>query len=122
MEQQAETSQQAPPVIGDLTKAIETHFKTLHQAGDYEKLLHVSTAVLNKASKQYFRKTLTELIAERLIIEAKRHLYLTTKSVKEIAFELGYTDEFYFSRFFKKNAGVSPQAFREKVAYHRFVA
>lgn len=122
MEQQAETSQKAAPILGDLTSAIETHYKTLHQAGNYEKLLHVSTAVLNKASKQYFRKTLTELIAERLIIEAKRQLYLTTKTVKEIAFELGYNDEFYFSRFFKKNAGVSPQVFREKAAYHRFVA
>lgn len=122
MEQQAETSQKAAPILGDLTSAIETHYKTLHQAGDYEKLLHVSTAVLNKASKQYFGKTLTELIAERLIIEAKRQLYLTTKTVKEIAFELGYNDEFYFSRFFKKNAGVSPQVFREKAAYHRFVA
>lgn len=122
MEQQTATSRTAAPILGDLTKAIETNFRTLHQAGDYEKLLHVSGAVLNKASKQYFRKTLTELIAERLIIEAKRQLYLTAKPVKEIAFELGYTDEFYFSRFFKKNAGVSPQVFREKVAYHRFVA
>lgn len=125
MEQQqstADETRQAAPVIADLTNAIETNYKTLHQAGDYEKLLHVTAAVLNKASKQYFHKTLTELIAERLIIEAKRQLYLTARPVKEIAFELGYTDEFYFSRFFKKNVGVSPQVFREKAAYHKFVA
>jgi len=125
MEQQqtsAGATRQAAPVVADLTNAIDTHYKTLHQAGDYEKLLHVTAAVLNKASKQYFHKTLTELIAERLIIEAKRQLYLTGRPVKEIAFELGYTDEFYFSRFFKKNVGVSPQVFREKAAYHKFVA
>jgi AraC-like DNA-binding protein len=122
MEQQrADASQRAAPILGDLTNAIETHYRTLHQAGDYEQLLHVSAAVLNKASKRYFRKTLTALIAERLIIEAKRQLYLTAKPVKEIAFELGYSDEFYFSRFFKKNAGVSPQVFREKVGYDKFV-
>jgi AraC family transcriptional activator of pobA len=122
MEQQradAAGNQKATPVLSNLTDAIEKHYKTLHQAGDYEKLLHVSASVLNKASKTYFRKTLTSLIAERLIIEAKRQLYLTAKPVKEIAFELGYADEFYFSRFFKKNAGVSPQTFREKVGFDR---
>ena len=122
MEQQrsdAAAAQKATPILADLTKAIETHFKTLHQPGEYEKLLHVSAAVLNKASKAYFRKTLTALIAERLIIEAKRQLYLTARPVKEIAFELGYVDEFYFSRFFKKNVGVSPQVFREKVGFDK---
>ena len=118
----ASETQRAAPIVAGLTNAIETHYKTHHQSGDYEKLLHVSAAVLNKASKHYFGKTLTALIAERLIIEAKRQLYLTAKPVKEIAFELGYTDEFYFSRFFKKNVGVSPQVFRETVGYNKFVA
>ena len=112
-------AQKATPILSDLTNAIEKHYKTLHQSGEYEKLLHVSAAVLNKASKAYFRKTLTALIAERLIIEAKRQLYLTARPVKEIAFELGYDDEFYFSRFFKKNVGVSPVVFREKVGFDK---
>ncbi|HEX3933871.1 MAG TPA: helix-turn-helix domain-containing protein [Puia sp.] len=122
MEQQlADTAgaQKAAPILADLMGAIEKNFKTLHQPGEYEKLLHVSAAVLNKASKAYFRKTLTALIAERLIIEAKRLLYLTARPVKEIAFELGYADEFYFSRFFKKNVGVSPVVFREKVGFDK---
>jgi AraC family transcriptional activator of pobA len=66
-------------------------------------------------SKEYFQKTLTELISDRVIIEAKRQLYLSGKSVKEVAFELGFADEFYFSRFFKKNTGVSPVTFRARV-------
>lgn len=119
-QQQADITGRVTPILADLTAAIEAHYKTHHQPRDYEALLHVTAAVLNKASKQFFRKTLTALIAERLIIEAKRQLYLTTKPVKEIAFELGYIDEFYFSRFFKKNVGVSPLLFREKVAYHRW--
>jgi AraC family transcriptional regulator, transcriptional activator of pobA len=44
---------------------------------------------------------------------------LTNKSVKEIAYDLGYGDEFYFSRFFKKNADVSPQLYRETVGFAR---
>ena len=70
-----------------------------------------------KIAKSHFNKTLTDLIAERIIIEAKRELYLTSKSVKEIAYDLGYDDEHYFSRFFKKNADVSPQLYRETVGF-----
>ena len=84
-----------PLPLENLKNAIETHYKTLRSPGDYGELLHISTKALNKASKAHFNKTLTDLIAERLIIEAKRELYLTSKSVKEIAFELGYEDEFY---------------------------
>ena len=108
-----------PLTLENLQNAIETNFKTLHSPGDYGELLNISTKALNKASKAHFNKTLSDLIAERRIIEAKRELYLTSKAVKEIAFELGYADEFYFSRYFKKKVGVSPQIFRDKVGFDK---
>jgi AraC family transcriptional activator of pobA len=111
-----------PLTLENLKNAIESHYKTLHSPGDYGELLHISTKALNKASKAHFNKTVTDLIAERLIIEAKRELYLTSKSVKEIAFELGYEDEFYFSRYFKKKVGVSPQIFRDTVGFDKLTA
>ena len=111
-----------PLTLQRLREAIETHFKTLRSPGEYGELLHISAKALNKVSKAYFSKTLSELIAERLIIEAKRELYLTNKSVKEIAFELGYEDEFYFSRYFKKKVGVSPQIFRNTVGFDKLTA
>ena len=111
-----------PSTLGGLKNAIETHFKTLRTPGDYGKLLHISVKALNKACKTHFNKTLTSLIAQRLIIEAKRELYLTSKPVRQIAFELGYEDEFYFSRFFKKNVGVSPQLFRDTVGFDKLTA
>jgi len=111
-----------PLTLENLKNAIETHYKTLRSPGDYGELLHISTKALNKASKAHFNKTLTDLISERLIIEAKRELYLTSKSVKEIAFELGYEDEFYFSRYFKKKVGVSPQIFRATVGFDKLTA
>jgi len=49
------------------------------------------------------------------VLEAKKQLHLTHKSIKEIAFDLNFEDEFYFSRFFKKNVGLSPKHFRESV-------
>ena len=57
------------------------------------------------------------LITERIIIEAKRELYMTHKPVKEIAWHLGYSDEFYFSRVFKNYATVSPQVYRDTVGF-----
>lgn len=110
-----------PFILQNLKDAIETHYRTKHSAGDYANVLNISAKALAKITKTHFNKTLTALIAERIIIEAKRELYLTNKSVKEIAYELGYTDEFYFSRFFKTNADVSPQLYRETVGFGRGV-
>lgn len=106
-----------PFVLQNLKEAIETHYRTKHSAGDYALLLNISTKALAKLTKNYFNKTLTDLIAERIIIEAKRELYLTAKPVKQIAYELGYDDEYYFSRFFKTNADVSPQLYRDTVGF-----
>lgn len=108
-----------PFVLQNLKEAIETHYRTKHSASDYADVLNISVKALAKITKTHFNKTLTELIAERIIIEAKRELYLTNKSVKEIAYELGYTDEYYFSRFFKINADVSPQLYRDTVGFGR---
>lgn len=108
-----------PFVLQNLKDAIEKNFRKKHSASDYADELNISARTLAKATKAYFNKTITDLIAERIIIEAKRELYLTNKTVKEIAWELGYPDEYYFSRFFKTNAEVSPQMYRETVGFGR---
>ena len=117
-QKEAAQSQAAAPLAIALREEIEVHFKKIHNASGYAGLLHSTIATLNRLSKLHFRKTLTNLIADRLIIEAKRELYLTAKPVKEIAFELGYDDEFYFSRFFRKQTGVSPQTFRNTIGLY----
>jgi AraC family transcriptional regulator, transcriptional activator of pobA len=104
-----------PFILQNLKDAIEKDFKTKHSAADYAGMLSISPKALAKITKTHFNKTLTDLIAERIIIEAKRELYLTHKPIKEIAYELGYDDEYYFSRFFKNKADVSPQLYRETV-------
>jgi AraC family transcriptional regulator, transcriptional activator of pobA len=108
-----------PFILQNLKDAIEKDFKTKHSASDYASTLNISAKALAKLTKNYFNKTLTGLIAERIIIEAKRELYLTNKAIKEIAYELGYEDEYYFSRFFKTNADISPQLYRETVGFGR---
>ncbi|HLK27635.1 MAG TPA: helix-turn-helix domain-containing protein [Puia sp.] len=108
-----------PFILQKLKDAIEKDFKIKHSASDYADVLNISAKALAKITKAHFNKTLTELISERIIIEAKRELYLTNKAIKEIAYDLGYDDEYYFSRFFKTNADVSPQMYRETVGFGR---
>ncbi len=111
-----------PFILQNLKDAIEKDFKTKHSASDYASTLNISAKALAKITKTHFNKTLSSLINERIIIEAKRELYLTDKTVKEIAYELGYEDEYYFSRFFKVNSDVSPQLYRETVGFGRGAA
>ena len=111
------TNNQTPYILTNLKKTIEENFRLKHSASDYAAVLNISPNALAKLVKEHFNKTLTNLISERMLVEAKRELYMTNKTVKEIAWYLGYTDEFYFSRVFKINAGISPQTYRETVGF-----
>ncbi len=102
-----------------LKEMIERFYTQKHGPGQYAEMLHVTTKALGKLCKNHFNKTLTELIQDRIIIEAKRELYLTDKSVKEIAHVLGFKDEHYFSRLFKKNTDISPQLYRDTIVSAR---
>jgi AraC family transcriptional activator of pobA len=108
-----------PYILQKLKDNIELHFKTKHTPSSYADLLNITPKALAKLAKNHFNKTLTNLIAERIIMEAKRELYLSNKAVKEIAYELGYDDESYFSRFFKTNTSISPQMFRDTVGFNK---
>lgn len=108
---------QTPFVLRNLKTLIEENFKEKHSASDYATLLNISANSLAKLVKVHFNKTLTELITERIIVEAKRELYMTSKPIKEIAWHLGYSDEFYFSRLFKTNTDISPQLYRDTVGF-----
>ncbi|MDW9382383.1 AraC family transcriptional regulator [Chryseobacterium sp. JV558] len=106
-------------LIQNLKNAIEDHFRTKHSASDYADLLNQTPASLARITKNHFNKTLSDLIMERIIIEAKRELYLTDKTIKEIAYELGYEDEYYFSRLFKNKTDISPQIYRNTIGFNR---
>jgi AraC family transcriptional regulator, transcriptional activator of pobA len=106
-----------PFVMQKLKNAIEEHYRQKHSAGEYASLLHISPKALARITKHHFNRTLTNMIAERIVIEAKRELYISGKAVKEIAYELGFTDEYHFSRWFKNKAAISPQVYRNQVGF-----
>lgn len=102
----------------EITKAfkstLEKHFKTIKNPADYAAQLHISTAYLNECVKAITGKPVSAHIQLRVVLEAKRLLYHSGKSVKEIAGELGYDDYSYFTRLFTKVTGMNPVAFRDK--------
>ncbi len=104
-------------VIHQLVDLIEDKFCEIHSPQDYAELMCLSSRNLATIAKKFLNQTLSDLIINRVIIEAKRELYLTSKTVKEVSALLGYQDEFYFSRLFKKKVGVSPDLYRKTVGF-----
>lgn len=98
----------------EFRRLLDQHYLTLHKPADYAELLTMSPNNFTKRCTKYFKKSPSAMIQERLILEAKRQLHLTRRSIKEIAYSLQFSDEFYFSRFFKKFTRVSPQTFRQQ--------
>lgn len=122
MDQQQETDNNEKhnreyEIIQKLKESIEKNFRTRHTPGDYAQLLFISPKTLANAVKSHFNKTLSDIVNERIIAEAKSELFLSTKTIKEIAHELGYEDEYYFSRFFKVHTNASPQKYRDTVGF-----
>jgi len=76
--------------------------------------LHVTTAHLNDSAKAATGYSVTYWLQDAMVLEAKRHLYYTDKSVKEVAYALGFEDPAYFSRLFRKITGKTPLDFRRE--------
>lgn len=107
------TGGRLPPPLPELRELVEKHYRRRHAPADYADLLNTTPKALGRLVKLHLGKTLTELIRERVLNHAKWELLHTLKPVKEVAREVGYDDELYFSRLFKKATGHSPTEFRE---------
>ena len=101
--------------ITNFQRILEDHFRESKEVVFYAGKFGLTVNSFSKKIKKHFGKSPTKLIQERIVLEAKKLLHLTYKPVKEIASELNFKDEFYFSRYFKKEVGVSPSHFREQV-------
>lgn len=92
---------------------VNAHYKDHREIKYYLDNLKLSSYQLNAATKNLLGKSPSEIIVERIILEAKRLLMATSNQVKEIAYDLGFEDSSYFIRFFKKNTGTTPDEFRK---------
>lgn len=105
------------PMLTRLRTLIELHYRETKSPSDYADKLNISTKALGKLVKENFGRTLTDMIQERVVYEAKHQLFTTDKSIKEIADYLGYEDPYYFSRLFKNVTSVSPEKYRQTIYY-----
>ena len=107
-------------LVKRMKSLLDEHYASLHQVSDYARELNVTPGHLNDTIKAHTGRNATELIHERIVLEAKRALFHTELSVKEIGYQLGFDDAPYFNRFFKKRSGETPVAFRDLIRekYH----
>jgi AraC family transcriptional activator of pobA len=99
--------------VARLQRLIETNFREMRLPNEYAEKMNISPKHLNALCKRTLNKTVTDLIHERVILEAKRLLAFTDLRIKEVADDLGFNDKSYFLRFFKKRTGVTPEQFRK---------
>ncbi|MEJ7664737.1 MAG: helix-turn-helix domain-containing protein [Hymenobacter sp.] len=94
---------------------MEECFRELHGVGAYAALLHISAGHLSEVVKAQSGKPAIKHLHERLVLEAKRLLLYTPLALKEIAFDLGFSEASYFNRFFKRETGVTPAEYRATI-------
>lgn len=96
-------------------KLLEDCFVVERSVQFYAQELALGLDSFSRKVKKELGKSPSQLIQDRVVLEAKKMLHLTYLSIKEIAAKLQFEDEFYFSRYFKKNVGISPSRFRDRV-------
>lgn len=95
----------------DFENLLEESFTSQKSISYYASQLNISAKHLNRITQTVMQKTASEIITERVILEAKRMLMYLDEGLVEIAFRLGYEEYSYFARMFRKNSGITPSQF-----------
>ncbi|MBM7420841.1 MULTISPECIES: AraC family transcriptional regulator [Chryseobacterium] len=95
----------------DFENLLEESFTSQKSISYYASQLNISAKHLNRITQTVMQKTASEIITERVILEAKRMLIYLDEGLVEIAFRLGYEEYSYFARMFRKNTGITPSQF-----------
>ncbi|MCB0695907.1 MAG: helix-turn-helix domain-containing protein, partial [Chitinophagaceae bacterium] len=88
--------------MSEFRQLVGEHYRNERKLKFYADNLHVSESYLYKLVKRSTGRNFTELLGDRLLLDAKSQLFVTNDTVKEISYELGFNDPAYFNRFFKK--------------------
>lgn len=101
-------------ILREFKFLVENYFLKHHDVAFYASMLNKSPKTLSNLFSSLCDRTPMDIIHERIMIHARKQIYHTNKSIKEIAYDLGYEDIQTFSRFFKNKEGLSPNQYREK--------
>lgn len=99
------------PLFVKVIRLIDLHFMAEKETAFYVQKFSVSPKKLNKICKTVTNKNIKELLQERIILEIRKELQLGEKNIKEIAYNLGFNEPSYMTRFFKKQTGLTPKEF-----------
>jgi len=110
----AKSNQKSDFIVSKLMNLIDTHFISERDTHFYAKALDLTPKKMNEDCKKGTGKTVKQHLQERLILEVKKEIRLNRKSLKEIAFDLGFKETAYFTRFFKQHTGITPTEFRNQ--------
>lgn len=99
-------------LVTKFLEMIDVHFLTMKKVSDYAERLCLAPNYLNIKVKRVSGYTAGYHIRQRIVLEAKRQAHWESMSLKEISYKLGYNDVAHFSKFFKKEAGVSFSSFK----------
>lgn len=115
-----ETAKQEPPhnyvLLRNFRKLVEQHYMQLRLPKEYAALLYVTPNYLNAFCRHMLGKSAGEIIRDRVLLEAKRLLINADMSIATIAYQLNFADNSYFTKFFKKYAGTTPEEFRKNIS------
>ncbi|MDL2251484.1 AraC family transcriptional regulator [Odoribacter sp. OttesenSCG-928-J03] len=100
--------------VGKLMRLIDRHFMTHRETDFYAGELNLTHKQLNIITQKGTGKTVKQHLQERLILEMKKEIRLGAKNLKEIAFDLGFSEPAYFARFFKQHTSQTPTEFRDQ--------
>ncbi|HEY8934851.1 MAG TPA: AraC family transcriptional regulator [Cyclobacteriaceae bacterium] len=103
--------------IRKLEQLVEKHYVKMKQPRQYADLMNLSPSYLNSICKQTLGKTLTDIISDRLILEARRLFSYTDLNVNQVANRLNFSDASYFIRFFRKHTNLTPEQFKETLKH-----
>jgi AraC-like DNA-binding protein len=110
-----EAGNSRPAILSmEFKQLLKENIKVYKSPADYADMLHISAPYLNEAVKKITGATVSFWIRFAILTEAKRQLYFTSLSVKQIAAGLGFENHSYFSRLFYKETGMTALTFRKK--------
>jgi AraC family transcriptional regulator, transcriptional activator of pobA len=95
------------------TSLVNQHFSKIRSVREYADMMHVPEKRLSRATAHVLGKSPKEIISERVLLEVKRILVHTNKSIKEIGFDLGFNEPTNFIKYFRQQTGQTPSEFRE---------
>ena len=96
-------------------KLLPLHFKKERSLQYFANMLYITPKYLTQTIKEITGKTAGDFIDEIVMMEAKVLLNDFSKSIRQVAEELHFSDQFYFSKFFKKHASINPSEYRSSL-------